>query len=302
VIEVKTQAELDAALKKRPPNEPIVVLGGTRTAPLVVRNAQDIVLRGSSHAVLRDSSHAELRDSSHAVLRDSSHAVLWGYSHAELWDSSHAVLWGYSHAVLWGYSHAVLWGSSHAALRDSSHAELSGSSHAVLRDSSHAVLRGSSHAVLWGYSHAEASKYAALHRTPGHSGTVKGGVVIDVPDVLDMSPAEWCEYHGVEVRRGFATLYKAVDDDLSTPKARAAGIFYTPGTKQKAPDFNPDPVCGGGLHASPSPAMAATYNSGATRYVLVKARLTDLVVIDDKVKARELRVVEEVDRQGDPVG
>src|SRR3990167_5874861 len=143
------------------------------------------------------------------VLKGTENAVLWGSSHAELRESSHAVLRGSSHAVLRGSSHAVLRDSSHAVLRGSNHAVLRGSSHAVLWDSSHAELRESSHAV--------GSKYSSitLHGQTVHA---KGGMQIKIPEIL--TAKEWCDYYGVEVKKGIATLFKAVDDDYSTLNAR----------------------------------------------------------------------------------
>ena len=97
-------------------------------------------------------------------------------------------------------------------------------------------------------------------------------------------------------------MFKAVDDDLATSRSRAANIFYTPGTKPKCPDFNTRQECGGGLHMSPSPAMATRYNELATRYVCCPVRLTEIVVIDDKVKVpRVFGAVFEVDRHGEKI-
>ena len=273
----------------------------------VLKGTENAVLWGSSHAVLRESSHAELWESSHAVLRGSSHAVLWesshaelrgsshaelrGSSHAELRESSHAELRESSHAVLWDSSHAVLWDSSHAVLRGSSHAELRESSHAVLRESSHAVLRGSSHAVLRGSSHAVGSKYSSitLHGQTVHA---KGGMQIKIPEIL--TAKEWCDYYGVEVKKGIATLFKAVDDDYSTLNARSKGIFYTPGSMPIAPDWDGGKAeCGGGLHASCHPTAALYFNPQAKKFVALPVRLKDFkpyanAQYPDKVKFKSV--------------
>lgn len=146
-----------------------------------------------------------------------------------------------------------------------------------------------------------ATKFVAVHKQPSHCGRINGGVIIDIPDVSKMSPAEWCDYYGAATTRGTAILYKAVDDDYATPHARQRGIFYTVGAKVKAADWEAVPECGNGLHACASPAMAKRYNESATRYVQVKAKLADLVVIDDKVKAPALTVVCECDVYGVPL-
>lgn len=200
------------------------------------------------------------------------------------------------------YKPMIVRGSSHVEAFGSSHVVARGSSHVEAWDSSHVEAWESSHVVAWGSSHVVAARAVAVHKMPSHMKKISGGVVIDVPDPHTFSVKDWCDYYGVPVKRGSATLFKAVDEDLSTFQARRAGISYTIGTSPLAPDFNIVKECGGGLHVSPSPAMALAYHSSATpRFLRVTARLSDLVVVGDKVKARTVRVVGEVDRYGKPV-
>ncbi len=206
--------------------------------------------------------------------------------------SSRVEAWGSSSVEARGSSRVVAWGSSRVVARESSSVEARGSSRVVARESSRVEARES--------SSVEASKYVPVQRF-GTTPQVKGGVLIDIPDVSEMTAREWCDYYGVKVERGYAILFKAVDDDLSTSRARRVGLTYTVGTKVVAPDWAPHKDCGNGLHASPSPHMALGYNSGATRFVKVKAKLADLVVIDDKIKAPALSVVVEVGRWGDEI-
>jgi hypothetical protein len=131
---------------------------------------------------------------------------------------------------------------------------------------------------------------------------VKGGVIIDVPKVT--TAAEWCDYHGVKVSRGIATLYKAVRDDYRS----AHGADYSPGAKPAAPDWDPVPECGGGLHFSFHPVAALSYDRQATRFVACPVRLAEIVVHPDgsPTKVKAPRVVGkgcvEVDRTGKPIG
>src|SRR3990167_1595531 len=272
----------------------------------ILEGTENAVLRGSSHAVLWGNSHAELSGNSHAVLRESSHAVLSGSSHAVLWGNSHAELSGSSHAVLWGNSHAVLRGNSHAELRGSSHAVLRESSHAELWESSHAVLWESSHAVLRESSHAEGSKYSSitLHGQEVHA---TGGIQIKIPEIF--TAKEWCDYYGVEVKKGIATLFKAVDDDYSTSNARPKNIFYTPGSKPSAPDWDGGKAeCGGGIHASCHPTAALYFNSTAKKFVALPVRLKNFkpypnAQYPDKVKFQKVYgQIWEVDREGKKIG
>jgi hypothetical protein len=87
----------------------------------------------------------------------------------------------------------------------------------------------------------------------------------------------------------------------SAANARAHGIAYTPGAKVECDDWSGEPSCGKGLHVSPRPLMARRYNEQATRYVQVRVKLADLVVIDDKAKAPAVTVVCECDEDGVPL-
>jgi hypothetical protein len=194
-------------------------------------------------------------------------------------------------------SHVVAWGSSHVVARESSHVVAWGSSHVVARESSHVVAWGSSHVEARESSHVEASPCVAVHKH-GPNPKIKGGVVIEVPK-LD-TPEKWCDFWGIKVSRGIATLYKAVNDDwLSGYKTS-----YAPRTKPEAPDWEPDGQCGGGLHFCAHPVVAADYQSGATKYLACPVRLDEVSVIDSqKVKAKRVvgKGCVEVDRYGVPV-
>jgi hypothetical protein len=131
---------------------------------------------------------------------------------------------------------------------------------------------------------------------------VEGGqqtrVVIDTPQA-------WCDYYGVSVENGVATLYKAVGDDYKSPK----GGDYRPGRIPIADDWDGGKAeCGGGLHFSPAPAMARGFNPRASRYVACQVALTDMRSPQDddgypaKIKARGCRgPVYEVTEDGDKV-
>jgi hypothetical protein len=243
------------------------------------------------------------------IAKRSSHVVAWGSSHVEAWGSSHVVAWGSSHVVAWGSSHVVARGSSHVVARGSSHVEAWGSSHVEAWgsshveawESSHVVARESSHVVAWGSSHVEASDYVSVHKH-GTQPKVKGGVLIEVPrcDTAE----KWCAYYGVKVSRGIATLYKAVRDDYRSSR----GMSYAPGTKPEAPDWDPVPECGGGLHFSFHPTAAQSFDPEASRFLACPVRLDEIVVHADgmypnKVKAPRVvgRGCVEVDRTGKPI-
>ncbi|MCR4338570.1 MAG: hypothetical protein NUW01_01650, partial [Gemmatimonadaceae bacterium] len=122
------------------------------------------------------------------IVRGSSHVEAWGSSHVAAWGSSHVVARGSSSVEARGSSHVVAWGSSHVAAWGSSSVVAWESSRVVARESSSVEARGSSHVV--------ASKFVPV-QVHSKNVRVKGGVVISVPDLDTLTPAEWCDYYGV---------------------------------------------------------------------------------------------------------
>ncbi len=174
---------------------------------------------------------------------------------------------------------------------------------ATVRAYGSATVRASGSATVWAYDSAtvRARPRLAVHL---HSGrvTVSGGVLIDhTSEPTD--PIAWCDYHGVEVVDGIATLYKAVNDKWTTDR----GTDYSPGSLPSCDDWRDDSDCGGGLHFSPTPMEAQAYHREATRYLAVGVTVADLRPIvrpGDTPKAKAPRVVvacREVDVDGEAV-
>jgi hypothetical protein len=136
-------------------------------------------------------------------------------------------------------------------------------------------------------STVRAGSYTAVHL---HSVNVNlaGGVVIDHTHLKLDDAKSWCDYYGVEVKRGIATLYKAVDDAWTTSR----GVDYSPGSKPSCDDWANSPTCGGGLHFGPTPSHALAYNRAATKFVAVGVRVADLRPIPGGIaRAKAPRVV-----------
>ena len=217
--------------------------------------------------------------SAHVVASGSAHVVASGSAHVEAWDSAHVVAWGSAHVVAWG--------------------------------SAHVVASGSAHVEAWGavqvraYARAVALAATATVVVSAHGCdvTVTGiGVVVRVPAVV--TPEAWCDYHGVTMVGGIATIYKAVRDDYRS----ARGAVYAPGGTCEAPDWDGGrEECGGGLHFSPRPAMALEFDAAATRFVACPVALSDMRAPNEgdayphKIKARRCGPVVEVDRDGTPL-
>jgi hypothetical protein len=193
--------------------------------------------------------------------------------------------------VAWGSSRVEAWGSSRVEARESSSVVAWGSSRVEASEASTVSAFG---------GNVKATPLVAVHL---HSATVdvKGGVIIDHTHVKDMDGAAWCEYHGVEVKRGIATLFKAVNDQWTTDR----GTDYSPGSKPKCDDFKDTDACGNGLHFGPSPSHARSYFESATKYVAVGVKVSELrPVTGSTAKAKAPRVVRacvEVDIHGEPV-
>ncbi len=276
MIEVKTQAQLEKALKKTDngSDELIVCIGGG-----------DFTLRENSTATLRENSTATLLENSTATLRENSTATLWGNSTATLLENSTATL------------------------LENSTATLRGNSTATLRGNSTATLWGNSTARAWERSRVEAAKSSiVMQHSP--AAKIKGGLVIEM--TRPGTGAEWCEFYGVEIRKGgglsrklagqdVAILFKAVGEDFVSSR----GCAYVPGTSPSAPDWDGgDRECGGGLHFSPHPLMAEEFHVAPDHFVACPVLVSEIVVhpngaYPQKVKApRVAAPCWEVDKNG----
>ena len=144
---------------------------------------------------------------------------------------------------------------------------------ATVRAYGSATVRASGSATVWAYDSAtvRASGGVAIHLHSARATITGNGITID-HTLKRLDPATWCEYHGVTVVDGIATVHKAVNDEWTTDR----GIIYAPGSMPTCDDWADNNRCGGGLHFSPWPWEAATYQPGATRYVAVGIALSDL--------------------------
>ena len=159
-------------------------------------------------------------------------------------------------------------------------------------------VRGSATVHLYDAATAtRVGSHVAVHLHSARA-TADGGVIIGVA-ALDLTDiVAWAGYHGTRVRTGTVTAYKAVGDDWQTDRK---GWVYEPGATVTAEDWDGEPECGGGLHLCARPAQSRRYYSAATRYVECEVAIADAVVVGDKLKARSVRVVREVDIDAEPV-
>jgi hypothetical protein len=143
---------------------------------------------------------------------------------------------------------------------------------------------------------------------------IKGGRILEMP--RPETGAEWCEFYGVEIRKGgglnrklagqdVAILFKAVGKDFVSQH----GCDYSPGTSPSAPDWDGGKEeCGGGLHFSPHPVMAEEFHADPDHFVACPVLVSEIVVHPDGIcpaKCKAPRVAApcwEVDKNGERVG
>jgi hypothetical protein len=205
----------------------------------------------------------------------------------------------YDNSTVRAYDNSTVTAYDNSTVRayDNSTVRAYGNSTVTACDNSTVTAYGNSTVTAYGNSTVRATPHVAVHL---HRSTVHliGGTVIDHTGVDNFTAAEWCVYHGVQVSRGIATLYKAVNDKWTTDR----GFDYSPGAKPYSPDWSDTDDCGGGLHFGPTPVHAMAYFSTATKFVAVGVKVSELRVITGTTpKAKAPRVVRaciEVDIDG----
>ena len=184
--------------------------------------------------------------------------------------------------------------------RENSTVTARGNSTVNARENSTVTARENSTVNAWGNSTVNASSWVVVHKL-GPYVKVQGGVIIEPP--LLSTPELWCEFYGVDVVDGVATVFKGVNDMYRTGKPY--NFSYAIGTTPEAPDWDGgNQECGKGLHFSPHPQMTLEFKPDATKFVACPVRLSDMSVhpnglYPQKCKAKGLCApCYEVDRNG----
>jgi len=127
---------------------------------------------------------------------------------------------------------------------------------------------------------------------------VTGGTKIVIP--LLNTPQKWCDFYGIKVNKGVATVFKAVRDNYFS----LHGADYSPGSKPECHKWDKTTECGNGLHFAPRPFIGKEFDPQATRYVACGVALKDIVVFPkgsypNKCKApKVIKACYEVDEDG----
>ena len=270
-IEIKTQAELDQQIEKGESDFRFVVAGSFQIKiGLWIKVSVSAELSHLISIEAWESSRVEARESSSVVARESSRVVARESSSVVARESSSVVAWG--------------------------------SSSVVARESSSVVAQGFVSLVAFGGTLKLSAKCHAFIRST--KAKVTGGIKTNA---IIKTPREWCDFYGVEVKNGFALLYKSVFPDFFNAQNRT--VQYLPGSMPEANDWDGGKQeCGCGLHFSPCVSMALEFhNEPNAKYVGCWVALKDMAVHPDgsmpqKCKARRVaKPIFEVDRDGKPV-
>ncbi len=234
----------------------------------------------------------EVRASDSATVRASGSATVRAYGSATVRAYDSATVHASGSATVRASGSATVRASDSATVRASDSATVHASDSATVSASDSATVHASDSATV------HASAHTAVHLHSGRA-RVEGGVLID-HTAVESDPVMWCSYHGVDVTDGAATVYKAVRANLHS----AHGFAYPIGETVECDDWSDDDECGHGLHFSPSPSQALTYDWGATRFLECRVQLADLRPLTGgtaKMKCPRAVVVREVDEWLRPV-
>jgi hypothetical protein len=257
-------------------------------------------------------SSVEARGNSSVVARENSSVVALENSSVVAWENSSVVALGNSSVEARGNSSVVARENSSVVALGNSSVEARGNSSVVALENSSVEAWGNSSVVARGNSSVEAwenssvkcfsswCKLNAAHQSviitqgcdPKITKTATVNLVTTKKHIHDTE--SFCEIY--KPTDGKITLFKSVNSDGNVD-FHTGKIEYKKGTEVLCPDFDPTPQrqCGGGLHLSPTPKLALSYNKGKLLECLVNVE--DIVIYGEditKVRCRKVFVVREL--------
>jgi hypothetical protein len=244
-----------------------------------VKAGHGVIVKGSATVRACDSATVEAWGSATVRACDSATVRAWGSATVRAWGSATVRACDSATVEAWGSATVEAWGSATVEACDS----------ATVRAYDSATVRCSGPSV-------------AVHRH-SRKATIEGGTVLDA---LPPSTVEaWLERNGLAAADGVVVLFKAVRDGW---RSKNGGV-YVPGTVPVAEDWDGGRAeCGGGLHFSPRPWMALSFDWEARLYVGCPVSVSDIRSPQEgdaypaKVKARGCcGPVFEVDLDGNPI-
>jgi hypothetical protein len=245
-VKIKTQSELDKALE-----------GGKREFEIAA--AGRFLFKGFKCLDIRVL--AEFRFSAEVLLENAT---------ATLWENATATLRENATATLWGNATATLRENATATLRENATATLRENATATLWENATAKAEGFCSLSLFGKTKAVLAKTChAFIMSP--DAKAKGGTQTKANLKTGQ---DWCNYYGVSVKRGIATVYKGVRDCYGS--FHDSDFKWLPGTSPKSEQWD-DRECSHGLHFSPTPRHTLTHHE-AVRFLACKVKVSDMLV------------------------
>ncbi len=281
--QVRTQAELAKALAD-----------GVDWIDLVGNGEFTVTAYGSATVTAYDS--ATVRASDSATVRAYGSATVRAYGSATVTASDLATVTASDSATVRAYGSATVTAYDSATVRAYGSATVTAYGSATVTAYGSATVTAYGSATVRAYDSATVRAYDLVPvHDYGPRTTVEAAlhIPVKVPETMQ----EWTDYYGSPVSRGWATVYKAVDADLKS----GYGFSYPVGDEVKAPDWSDVASCGQGLHFSPRAFMALSYAPNASRFLACKVKVSECVVLGDKIKAPRCKVLAEVNEDGDEV-
>jgi len=273
-ITIKTQAEYDALPNKFTEYTEIIIdatepIYEIRTVP---ENA-DVTLTGQTVV-----EYLYIK----ATLWENSQATLWGNSQATLRENSQATLWGNSQATLWGNSQATLWENSQATLWGNSQVKAAFENSIIKAFSSNVIILRLKHQ----------STLICQNCNVGVQEKDNTANII-ITKTMQHTKQTFLDIYKDSMTGNSIILYKSVNPDtlcdFYTGKIKYEGTVTCPDW-----DDNEQRECGGGLHLSPTPELALSYNKG--KVLKCKVNIEDFVVYSKnimKVRCKTVKVIGE---------
>jgi hypothetical protein len=245
-------------------------------------------------------------ENSQVTARENSQVTAWENSQVTARENSQVTAWGNSQVTAWGNSQVTAWENSQVTARENSQVTARensqvtawGNSQVTAWENSQVTARENSQVTAWGNSQVTASGLA-LAIVRSKNAKARGNThVIKYPKTIK----EWCDIYGIKISKGKINVYKAVDENFCSRDY----FKYEIGKKATDQLWNPstDIECGYGLHFCWDPIACEQFNNKPGHYLLCEVDMKSIAFFDgepqypEKIRAKECKVICEVDRQG----
>lgn len=267
-------------------------------ARVVARERADVMSYDNTYVRAGESATVTANGRSFVLANEQSRVTSFNHAHVAAYGKAAVHTLENSTAVLWGHATGTFAGNSCAVLHDFSSGVAINNAQATAFGASTVLAKDRARVTAYGYAVARAVGPSAI-------ATIRDPLPAEALRNLDLNHwTAWVQFHNVHVEGGLVTAYKAVDDNLEAGHSYIT-TRYDIGTTVTARDWQQSNSCGGGLHLSPSPMMAAIYSAyRSTRFLKCTALVTDVDVVEGnntlgpKFKARSVNVIGEVDARG----